>query len=194
MAIAHDIDGALAALKTVFNLPSLSVEHSPEDISPHLQSTDPLLVQDDIATGIVAQEFIPNHGGVLFKVYAVGDKVAVQPRASIHDNMESSPGGYFCFDSQRLSRAVDFTFDPISGVSEGTDAIMPSREVVAAVVAELSRELDLSLIGVDIVHDIQSGMYFVVDVNYFPGYNGVHQAHEWVLQHICDLVWKQLHE
>lgn len=146
---------------------------------------------DQFTTDIVAQEFVPEHGEVLFKVYAIGERIIVQARSSVSCKRPTGKRGYFYFDSQHLGSAESFVFDSDTGCSHTTEAIMPSRALMAEIVALISAELDLTLIGVDLVYDIRAKNYAVVDVNYFPGYKGVAKAHQWLLDHICDLVHKQ---
>lgn len=190
--------------------------HADLDATRH----EPTFVSD-----VVAQEFIPDHGGVLFKVYAIGDNVVVQPRASItitsstlisttntnlstqhlrppqehqqrsNNNNDNNNGinGYYYFDSQQLNHSKApqrFEFDPSTGFSKRTQAIMPPNRLAQRVVKALSLELGLALIGIDMIYDVRSRRYFIVDVNYFPGYKGVANAYEWILQHICNRVWQ----
>lgn len=184
MVIADDMEGALAAIISLF-APDLPSPPNPISRMDH----DVTNMTNDFVADLIAQEFVTNHGGVLFKVYAIGDNLAVQPRASVSYN--KTLRGYHCFDSQRLNRVPQNSFDPLTGCSKATEAVMPSRELAAAIVAELSRELGLSLIGVDLVFNTHMKKYYIVDINYFPGYKGVTNAYEWMLHHICSLVWQR---
>lgn len=147
----------------------------------------------EITSEILAQEFVADHGGVLFKLYVVGENVSVQPRMSV-DITQMSPtlGGYYYFDSQRMCRenALHLEFDASSGISKATCAIMPGQKLVQYIAKNLCSELGLNLIGIDLIFNVQTSKYYVVDINYFPGYKGVTSAHEWILQHICDRVCK----
>ena len=190
MVIAYDMHGFLTAMKVVFgaeDLPENSASSSDSDSSPSRSSTSR---NDDFTNGVIAQEFMANHGGVLFKVYAVANNIIVQPRRSVQHTIESPDGGYYYFDSQRLGRAESFDFDATTGYSTSTKAMMPSRNLTHSIIATLSKELGLSLIGVDLVYDLRLKCFYIVDINYFPGYKGVNHAYEWILQHICDRVWQ----
>lgn len=192
MVIAYDIDGALAAIKVVFGPgPVIMEKEKPMGIA-----FLPGLVQpaNDFACDVIAQEFIANHGGVLFKIYAIGKRITVQPRRSVDHTVSGPAGGYYYFDSQRLGRTEAYAFDKNTGCCKATEVVMPSRELTASIVADLSKELGLTLIGVDLVYDVRAKRYYVVDINYFPGYKGVATAREWMLEHVCNLVWKRLQE
>lgn len=177
MVIAYDMEGLLAAVKTVFHLDD---------------SEQSAAGQRDFLSNIIAQEYIANHGGVIFKVYAVGNNVSVQARSSVKSNPKNSKTGYYLFDSQRLNRGEHYTFDNATGCSKTTDAIMPSQKLTSSIVSALSKRLGLTLLGVDLIYDVHSKNYYVVDINYFPGYKGVGKAYEWILQHICNRVNEEL--
>lgn len=177
MVIAYNMEGLLAAAKTVFHV--YESGKSPD-------------AQRDFISNIIAQEYIANHGGVIFKVYAIGSNVVVQARSSINPTPESSKTGYFHFDSQRVNQSEHHAFDGTTGRSQNTDAIMPSQKLASSTVSALSKCLGLTLLGVDLIYNVHSKKYHVVDINYFPGYKGVDMAYKWILQHICNLVNKEL--
>lgn len=187
MVIAYDMDGALAAIKAVFG-----GSDQPLSIDSHDYPIPGCA--EDFAAEIIAQQFITYHGGVLFKVYSIGSNVAVQPRPSVNHSIKAPHCGYYYFDSHSLKRGDHFAFDPNTGCSKLTEAIMPSPKLTKSIIAELSKELGLSLLGVDLVYDIHSKYYYIVDINYFPGYKGVAKPYESLLQHICNQVWEQLEE
>lgn len=246
MVIAHNASSALFAVRKVFRGSAAtfkSKERAGEQPRPHRRHANggkdfggiEEIAEDDI----VVQEFIPDHGGVLFKVYAIGDRVVVKPRNSVDINSDtmnhtladskevSLPvnnedyGGetrsgftrreeynqYHYFNSQTLNRKHkamrnfrklsgerdqdDFTiFDDVPGKSAQTRAIMPSEKLARNIVGTLNEHLQLSLLGVDMIYDMENRRYFVIDVNFFPSYKDVPKAHEWLLQHICDKVWE----
>lgn len=173
MVIAYNMEGLVSAARTVFHVDES--EESPDQ-------------QRDFICNIIAQEYISNHGGVIFKVYAVGSHVVVQARSSVNNISENSRTGYHHFDSQRLNQGGHYLFDSATGRSKSTDAIMPSQKLASSTVSALSKYLGLTLLGVDLIYDVQRKKYYVVDINYFPGYKGVDEAYEWILQHICNCV------
>lgn len=213
MVVALNVHAALVAITAVFhscNVGGINIDEEGdeggqvvddrplEQAGEYVTGRSNLIVDDDfhdgeITSDILAQEFVSDHGGVLFKLYVVGDNVSVQPRMSVDiSQMSPTPGGYYYFVSQRMCRekALHLEFDATSGTSKATPAIMPTQKLVQYVAKNLCAELGLNLIGIDLIFDTQSRRYCVVDINYFPGYKGVTNAYEWVLQHICNCVCK----
>lgn len=118
---------------------------------------------------LVLQEFV-NHGGVLFKVYIVGEAIKVVRRFSLPDVNKRdllSSAGVFRFPrvSCAAASADDADLDP--GVAE-----LPPRPLLERLAKELRRRLGLRLFNIDIIreHGMQDRFY-VIDINYFPGYS-----------------------
>ncbi|THU62486.1 hypothetical protein C4D60_Mb01t05660 [Musa balbisiana] len=115
----------------------------------------------------VLQEFI-NHGGVLFKVYIVGEAIKVVRRFSLPDVSKRellSSTGVFQFPrvSCAAASADDADLDP-------SIAELPPRPLLEKLARELRRRLGLRLFNIDIIreHGTRDGFY-VIDINYFPG-------------------------
>ncbi|XP_062158217.1 inositol-tetrakisphosphate 1-kinase 3-like isoform X1 [Alnus glutinosa] len=117
---------------------------------------------------LVLQEFV-NHGGVLFKVYIVGESIKVVRRFSLPDvskrELSKSAGVHrFPRVSCAAASADDADLDP--GVAE-----LPPRPLLERLAKELRRRLGLRLFNLDIIRDHGSRDHFyVIDINYFPGY------------------------
>ncbi|XP_039137312.1 inositol-tetrakisphosphate 1-kinase 3-like isoform X2 [Dioscorea cayenensis subsp. rotundata] len=117
---------------------------------------------------LVLQEFV-NHGGVLFKVYIVGEAIKVVRRFSLPDVDES----------QVLNNAGVFRFPRVSCAAASADdadldpavAELPPRPLLERLAKELRWRLGLRLFNIDIIrkHGIRD-QYYVIDINYFPGY------------------------
>ncbi|XP_057972910.1 inositol-tetrakisphosphate 1-kinase 3-like isoform X1 [Malania oleifera] len=117
---------------------------------------------------LVLQEFV-NHGGVLFKVYIVGEAIKVVRRFSLPDVSDrelSRNAGVFQFPrvSCAAASADDADLDPC--VAE-----LPPRPLLERLARELRRRLGLRLFNLDIIreHGTQD-QFYVIDINYFPGY------------------------
>ncbi|KAK1399341.1 Inositol-tetrakisphosphate 1-kinase [Heracleum sosnowskyi] len=118
---------------------------------------------------IVLQEFV-NHGGVIFKVYVVGNYVQCVKRSSLPDICEE--------DMERLGDVMPFS--QISNLNSsgykvgvGDDVEMPSLSFVDQVAKALGKGLKLNLFNFDMIRDANGGdcaRYYVIDINYFPGY------------------------
>ncbi|KAG8369151.1 hypothetical protein BUALT_Bualt15G0121500 [Buddleja alternifolia] len=117
---------------------------------------------------LVLQEFI-NHGGVLFKVYIVGEAIKVVRRFSLPDVSKrelSKNAGVYRFPrvSSAAASADEADLDPC--VAE-----LPPRPLLERLARELRRRLGLRLFNLDIIREHGSrDHYYVIDINYFPGY------------------------
>ncbi|XP_022724064.1 inositol-tetrakisphosphate 1-kinase 3-like [Durio zibethinus] len=117
---------------------------------------------------LVLQEFV-NHGGVLFKVYIVGEAIKVVRRFSLPDVTKrelSKNAGVFRFPrvSCAAASADDADLDP--SVAE-----LPPRPLLEKLAKELRRRLGLRLFNLDIIREHGTRDHFyVIDINYFPGY------------------------
>ncbi|XBI73519.1 hypothetical protein VPH35_067249 [Triticum aestivum] len=117
---------------------------------------------------LVLQEFV-NHGGVLFKVYIVGDAIRVVRRFSLPNVDEgdlSNNAGVFRFPrvSCAAATAEDADLDP--HVAE-----LPPRPLLEILARELRRRLGLRLFNIDMIREHGTrDRFYVIDMNYFPGY------------------------
>nr|XP_009767648.1 PREDICTED: inositol-tetrakisphosphate 1-kinase 2-like isoform X3 [Nicotiana sylvestris] len=117
---------------------------------------------------LVLQEFI-NHGGVLFKVFIVGEAVKVVRRFSLPDVSKrelSKSAGVFHFPrvSCVAASAEEADLDPCVGE-------LPPRPLLERLARELRRRLGLRLFNLDIIREHGTkDRYYVIDINYFPGY------------------------
>ncbi|XP_071717713.1 inositol-tetrakisphosphate 1-kinase 3-like isoform X3 [Rutidosis leptorrhynchoides] len=117
---------------------------------------------------LVLQEFV-NHGGVLFKVYIVGDAIKVVRRFSLPD-----------VSKRELSRSAGvFRFPRVSSAAQSADdadldpciAELPPRALLERLARELRRRLGLHLFNLDMIREHGTkDRFYVIDINYFPGY------------------------
>ncbi|EFH62188.1 hypothetical protein ARALYDRAFT_343072 [Arabidopsis lyrata subsp. lyrata] len=111
--------------------------------------------------------FMPE-GGVLFKVFVVGDVIKVVRRFSLPNvsNCEKDKvAGVFQFPRVSSSAAsVDKTdLDP--RVAE-----LPPKPLLEGLVRELRNRLGLRLFNIDMIREHGSrDVFYVIDINYFPG-------------------------
>ncbi|CAI9771330.1 unnamed protein product [Fraxinus pennsylvanica] len=117
---------------------------------------------------LVLQEFI-NHGGVMFKVYIVGEAIKVVRRFSLPDVSKrelSKNAGVYRFPrvSCAAASADEADLDPCVGE-------LPPRPLLEKMAKELRRRLGLRLFNLDIIREHGTrDSYYVIDINYFPGY------------------------
>ncbi|CAL9756400.1 unnamed protein product [Musa acuminata subsp. burmannicoides] len=141
---------------------------------------------------LVLQEFV-NHGGVIFKVFVVGDYVQCVKRKSLPDvsqeELECSEGS---FTFSQVSNMT--TQDPV-GVDYYMNldkAEMPPLSFVTEIARGLRRLMGLHLFNFDMIRDLKAGgnHYLVIDINYFPGYAKM-PFYEKIL---TDFLWNIIHE
>jgi len=117
---------------------------------------------------LVLQEFV-NHGGILFKVYIVGETIQVVRRFSLPDFNTYDLGnndGIFRFPrvSCATNNAEDADVDPCI-------AELPPKPLLEKLGKELRRRLGLRLFNIDMIREHgRKDRYYVIDINYFPGY------------------------
>uniref|UniRef100_A0A7N2N5Y1 Inositol-tetrakisphosphate 1-kinase n=1 Tax=Quercus lobata TaxID=97700 RepID=A0A7N2N5Y1_QUELO len=116
---------------------------------------------------LVLQEFV-NHGGVLFKVYIVGETIKVVRRFSLPDDvckreLSKNAGVYHVPRvSCAAASADDANLDP--RVAE-----LPPRPLLEKLAKELRHRLGLRLFNLDIIREHGSrDRFYVIDINYFP--------------------------
>ncbi|PSS32254.1 Inositol-tetrakisphosphate 1-kinase [Actinidia chinensis var. chinensis] len=136
---------------------------------------------------LILQEFV-NHGGVVFKVYVVGEFVQCVKRPSLPDISEEELG--------TLGGLLPFS--QISNLtSQGHDAMhiekaeMPPLSFVHDIANGLRRAMKLNLFNFDMIRDTSAGnRYLVIDINYFPGYAKL-PSYETAL---TDFFWEIVHK
>lgn len=135
----------------------------------------------------VVQNFI-NHNAVLYKVFVVGDSYTVVQRPSLKNfSAGTSDRESIFFNSHNVSKpessSVLTALDKIEGVFE-----RPSDEVIRELSRALRQALGVSLFGIDIIINNQTGQHAVIDVNAFPGYEGVSEFFTDLLNHIATIL------
>ncbi|XP_078436588.1 inositol-tetrakisphosphate 1-kinase 4-like isoform X2 [Wolffia australiana] len=114
---------------------------------------------------LLLQEFV-NHGGVVFKVYVVGEAIKVVRRFSLPDVTEQEllrTSGIYRFPRVSCAAASADCADLDPAVAE-----LPPRPLLERLARELRHRL---LFNMDIIRQRGSkDRYFVIDINYFPGY------------------------
>ncbi|XP_066383701.1 inositol-tetrakisphosphate 1-kinase 2-like isoform X2 [Miscanthus floridulus] len=117
---------------------------------------------------LVLQEFI-NHGGILFKVYIIGETIQVVRRFSLPDvNTYDLLNNVGVYRLPRVSCAAasadDADLDPLI-------AELPPRPLLEKLGRELRGRLGLRLFNIDMIRELGTkDRYYIIDINYFPGY------------------------
>ncbi|XP_054455563.1 inositol-tetrakisphosphate 1-kinase-like [Anoplopoma fimbria] len=147
----------------------------------------------DVSPPCVLQSFV-NHGAVLHKVFVVGDRHFCVERPSLK-NFPSGPYDRktIFFNSHEVSKPASSS--DLTAMDEEMPLLPPpSSEAVAALVRELRVQLGMALFGVDIIINIHTHTLTIIDINIFPGYEGVPQFFPSLLSHIESVLDKQASE
>ncbi|KAL9691057.1 hypothetical protein QQ045_011474 [Rhodiola kirilowii] len=123
---------------------------------------------------VVLQEFV-NHGGVIFKIYVVGQHVECVTRRSLSDisaEKMKTLGDSISFSQISNLTAANYNTskDDFLGAN-ATDlgsVSMPPLSFVTDLALRLRQALGLNLFNFDLIRDGER--YLVIDINYFPGY------------------------
>ncbi|XP_074359746.1 inositol-tetrakisphosphate 1-kinase 1-like [Apium graveolens] len=118
----------------------------------------------ELEAPLILQQFV-NHGGVIFKVYVAGKYVKCVLRNSLPD----------ISDDKLKNSGNLMPFSQISNLGPRGKNIgevdMPAMSFVEDVGQGLRRALNLNLFNFDLIRDSEEkDRYFVIDINYFPGY------------------------
>ncbi|KAG5857673.1 hypothetical protein ANANG_G00021900 [Anguilla anguilla] len=147
----------------------------------------------DITPPCVIQSFI-NHNAVLYKVFVVGESYTVVERPSLK-NFPAGPADRkaIFFNSHNVSKpesSSDLTSrDNVEGVSQP-----PNDDVIRELSRSLRQALGVSLFGIDVIINNQTGQHAVIDINAFPGYEGVPEFFNDLLNHIISVLQAQAPE
>ncbi|RDD44830.1 Inositol-tetrakisphosphate 1-kinase [Trichoplax sp. H2] len=116
----------------------------------------------DLKSPCVAQQFI-NHNAELFKIFVIGNEYHCVRRPSIKNFQASG--------NHEVSKARSSSFLNECDEKRPVNA-MPDDAIISSIVRKLRTSLDLKLFGVDVIIDNITGLHYVIDVNFFPGYDG----------------------
>jgi inositol-1,3,4-trisphosphate 5/6-kinase/inositol-tetrakisphosphate 1-kinase len=114
---------------------------------------------------VMLQEFV-NHGGVLFKVYVMGDGATCVRRRSLPDVRDEH---LLLADDLVPFANVSSLPPPEDAGDADTTTMSPAAGFVEEVARGLRRALGLHLFNFDMIRG-ESGRYYLIDINYFPGY------------------------
>ncbi|KAI9175607.1 hypothetical protein H9P43_006978 [Blastocladiella emersonii ATCC 22665] len=155
---------------------------------------------------VTIQQLVP-HGGVLYKVYALGpDRPHVLLRPSLKDRWEDI-GEPLVFDSQRIPKAFP---ESTNGSTMGSvqaaflsataeDRAETARRLdsdgiraqLAALTKRIASTMNLTLFGFDAVYHAAERRLYLVDVNYFPSFQGVGGGYQDTLLGLVRARWEQ---
>ncbi|KAM0929066.1 hypothetical protein ACQ4PT_001886 [Festuca glaucescens] len=116
---------------------------------------------------VMLQEFV-NHGGVLFKVYVMGDGATCVRRRSLPDVRDEHL--LLADDDPSAVPFADVSsLPPPDDAGDADTMTPPTASFVDEVARGLRRALGLHLFNFDMIRG-ENGRYYLIDINYFPGY------------------------
>ncbi|XP_041430537.1 inositol-tetrakisphosphate 1-kinase-like [Xenopus laevis] len=135
----------------------------------------------------VIQSFI-SHNAVLYKVFVVGECYTVVERPSLKNfSPGASDRASIFFNSHNVSKpessSVLTALEKVEGVFE-----RPCDKVIRGISKALRQALGISLFGIDIIINNKTGQHAVIDINAFPGYEGVPEFFTDLLNHIATIL------
>jgi len=136
----------------------------------------------------VVQSFV-NHNAVLHKLFVLGNKYFLVERPSIKNFYNSKDYAPIQFDGGEVSKSNSVSKLTVQDHSVGNnqrETLKPCPMILSGIVQEIGRAMGLNLFGVDVVIDAISGRYAIVDVNAFPGYDGVENFSEKLAEFVRD--------
>lgn len=149
--------------------------------------THSMCIVDSFESLIIAKIHLPvllqtfhEHGAVIFKVYVVRDNVSVCIKNSISFNNINEPIVYF--DTSDLKKfKVEHSAEEINTMLETIKKEVDLKKLSKL----LSESFGLTLFGYDLIK--VNDKYAIIDINYFPGYNGCPEFHNNLLNYFIDL-------
>eukprot|EP01126_Amoeba_proteus_P002170 TRINITY_DN1067_c0_g1_i14.p1 TRINITY_DN1067_c0_g1~~TRINITY_DN1067_c0_g1_i14.p1 ORF type:complete len:222 (-),score=49.70 TRINITY_DN1067_c0_g1_i14:158-823(-) len=126
----------------------------------------------------LVQEFV-NHNATIFKVFVLGKKTNIVRRVSLPNlaTEDLNEASTIVFDSQEWKHQLPDKFiTNITGKAE-----FPDQERISKISEALGNICQLSMFGFDIITDVETGRFTIVDINYLPDYDGVEDFHSQLL-------------
>ncbi|UXI16754.1 3-hydroxybutyryl-CoA dehydrogenase [Sarcoptes scabiei] len=138
----------------------------------------------------VAQTFI-NHNARLFKLFVIRDQFFVIERPSLKNFKRNHHQETIYFDTHDISKPYSCSsLIELDEDDKDIHIIEPNHERFEKIIKILSKELELYLFGVDVIIDNETGRYAIIDINSFPGYDGVENYCELFCNAIIDEIEK----
>lgn len=128
----------------------------------------------DLMPPCVVQQFV-NHNAVLFKVFVAGNNHYIVERPSIKNfyKTDAKDRKTIFFSSHDVSKPDSGSYLSELDEDDSDDSITtPDETLVLKLVRKLRPKLNLTMFGIDIIVEKGTGHHVVIDINYFPGYEG----------------------
>jgi len=140
----------------------------------------------DVSYPCVAQSFV-NHNGVLFKVFVVGSKTFIARRPSIK-NQTTCDQSTIHFRTQDVSKPHSRNYLN-ADLAEAGDHPEPDASLMHEVGQAMRSALGINIMGVDVIMEINTGRYGLIDVNAFPGFQDIPNIQEVLRDYVMELAY-----
>jgi hypothetical protein len=122
----------------------------------------------------VAQTFV-NHNARLYKIFIIGSKYYIIQRPSIKNFYADSNQLNIFFNSSDVSKS--YSSSELNKLDESEldehPLIDPDPKKLDNLVSCIQKKFGLDLLGIDVIIENDTGRYAVIDINAFPGFDGV---------------------
>ena len=137
---------------------------------------------------IVVQQFI-NHGGYVVKLYRIANKSHFYYRPSFPDckvefinKFEEYKRGFLELTTNFLvSEDYKIFWKKVNGVNDNYKNNV-NEEIIIEIGKKFEQYTGDTLIGLDFLLDIEKKIYYLIDVNQFPGYKELNKDMEYILK------------
>ncbi|XP_043536740.1 inositol-tetrakisphosphate 1-kinase-like isoform X1 [Chiloscyllium plagiosum] len=137
----------------------------------------------DVTPPCVLQSFI-NHNAILYKIFVIGQSYFVAKRPSLRNfAVGQSDQKTIFFNSHEVSKPESCSHLTERGEGDRLPS-GPSDRIIQFISQGLQAALGLSLFGVDVIVDNKTSKLALIDINAFPGYEGVPEFFSALLNHM----------
>lgn len=147
----------------------------------------------DIIPPCVAQMFV-NHNAILYKLYVIGNRWYQVDRPSLKNFYPGNKPTIF-FDSHQVSKADSAcVLNKLDEEDQGRAIVRPVDDKLQEIVSTVRETLQMGLFGIDVVIDNETGCYAIVDINAFPGYDGVPDFPRLLIDYMLEQIHNSKHK
>jgi len=125
---------------------------------------------------VLVQQYY-NHNCTIDKVFVIGDQSFVVRRPSLLNYEMVETNAPVIFNSQKMD---DFLGNP-----ENFDVPVIPKNTIEKITASVIKGTNLHLLGYDVITDNKTGQYYIIDINFFPGFKGIDKFNEIFFDFVC---------
>jgi len=142
----------------------------------------------DVKTPCMAQSFI-NHDGILYKLFIVGPKTFITRRPSIKN---LNPGEYKTehFRTADVSKPNSSSHlnQFVNNDQDESSVHQLDLQVMTELAQTVRNGIGIDLLGIDVIVESKTNRHAIIDVNPFPGYDGVPHIQQMLCDYMIDTI------